>query len=226
MSDRRRAGSDRRTRRQANRAALDGSGPVPEEHEPVVNPGARGVFGLFGEVLMVGLLVTVVSLLVVTMPAALAAGVAHLKRFVAAEDSRLLLFWADVRAATPGGVLVGAGALSLAGLLLLDIGMACTGALPGGAVVEVVGWIGLAALGTALLAAAGRWTSDRGWPAALRGLPAFAAADLPGVLYLTATAGFVVVVTWVLVPLLIPALGCAALAVVAIPGRRRRGAAG
>ena len=46
--------------------------------------------------------------------------------------------------------------------------------------------------------------------------------DVPGALYLAATAAFVVIVTWALVPLVIPALGCAALAVVAVPERPRR----
>ena len=40
--------------------------------------------------------------------------------------------------------------------------------------------------------------------------------------YVVATVGFLIVITWALTPLLIPGLGCAALAVVAIPGRPRK----
>ncbi len=39
---------------------------------------------------------------------------------------------------------------------------------------------------------------------------------------MVATVGFLIVITWALTPLLIPGLGCAALAVVAIPGRPRK----
>ena len=220
---------DRRADRSANRALkaarrqeLDGSGPVREERGPATNPGAHGVFALFGEVLLVGLLIAVVSLPVVTLPAALAAGVSHLRRFVAAEDTKLSLFWADVWRALPGGAAVGGGTLVLTLLLLLDIDLARSGSLPGGAAVGLVGWAGLAVLAVALLAAAGAWTPDRGWAGSIRAVPALVRSDLAGALYLLATAGFVVVLTWVLPPLLVPALGCAALAVVAIPARPRR----
>lgn len=220
--DRRQSKAARRARKAAHRQELDGSGPVPEERPAETNPGARGGFGLFGEVLLVGLLVSLVGLLVITLPAGLAAGIRHLRRFVAAEDTRMALFWADVRAALPGGLAVGAGATVLTLLLLLDIDLARSGFLPGGAAIEVVGWVGLAALAVALLVSAGQWGPESGWRGAVRAIPGTIADDVPGALYLLATAGFVVVVTWVLLPLLVPALGCATLAVVAIPARPRR----
>jgi hypothetical protein len=105
---------------------------------------------------------------------------------------------------------------------MLDIDLAGSGALPGGMAVAAVGWVGLAAIAVTLLAAAGAWDPGAGWRAALRGVPASLSADIAGAFFLVATAVFVCVVTWVLVPLVIPALGCAALAVVAIPARRRR----
>lgn len=222
MNQRRSARSERRALRAARRQELDGSGPVPDDREPPANPGARGALGLFGEVLLVGVLVAASSLPLVTLPAALAAGVRHLRRYVAAHDTRLALFAGDLRRALPGGALLGVGALLLSVLLLFDIALARSGALPGGALVEAVGWGGLAALGVALLAAAGLWLPEPGWPAALRAVPASVAADPAGTMYLAATLAFVVVVTWALPPLLVPALGCAALAVVAIPARRRR----
>ncbi|MCC2594040.1 hypothetical protein LKO27_11550 [Tessaracoccus sp. OS52] len=216
------AATERRARRAARRAELDGSGPVREERAPEQNPGAVGKFGLFAEVLQVGLLVSLVGLLVVTLPAGLAAGVRHLRRFVAAEDSSMSLFWDDVKRALLPGAAVGAVFLALVGVLLLDINLARSGLLPGGVMVEVVGWVGLAVLAVALLAAAGAWNPADGWRGALRRVPGLVVADVPGALYLLATAGFVVIVTWALFPLLLPALGCAALAVVAIPGRPRR----
>lgn len=211
----------RRDERAARRAALSGSGPTRDQASPGRFPGARAKFALFGEVLLVGLLVTIAGIAVITLPAALAAGIRHLRRFVAAEDSRVVLFWTDVRAAVVPGLPVGAGALVLSLLLLLDIDLARSGYLPGGAVIEVVGWVGLAAVALALLVAAGTWSPETGWRRALRAVPAAVRADLGGAAYLVATAGFVCVATWALLPLFLPAIGCAALAVVAIPERRR-----
>lgn len=217
-----RAPLSRRAQRAARRAALSGSGPTRDDTPPTRFPGARAKFALFGEVLLTGLLVSLAGVLVVTLPAALAAGIRHLRRFVAAEDSRVGLFWADLKRGVVPGLAVGAAAVVLALILLLDIDVARSGFLPGGAAIEVIGWAGLAALALALLTAAGAWTPETGWRGAVRAVPGLVRADVPGAGYVVATAVFVGVVTWALPPLFIPAIGCAALAVVAIPERRRR----
>ena len=212
----------RREEKAARRADLSGAGPVLQERAPMRFPGATGAFALFGEVLLVGLLITVGGILLVTLPAALAAGIRHLRRYLNAEASPQRQFWRDYLKALPGGLVLGAAGLLLVLLLILDINLAGSGALPGGMAVAAVGWVGLAAVAVTLLAASGAWAPGAGWRAALRGVPASLSADIAGALFLVATAVFVCVVTWVLVPLVIPALGCAALAVVAIPARRRR----
>ncbi|WP_295575435.1 DUF624 domain-containing protein [uncultured Microbacterium sp.] len=214
--------TSRRAQSAAVRADRSGSGPTLAERPPARFPGASAAFALFGEVLQVGLLITLVSLPVVTLPAALAAGIRHLRRFVAAEASPISAFWADVRRALVPGSLVGLVATVLALVLLLDIDLARSGLLPGGAVVEVVGWIGLAVVSVVVLAAAGAWTPERGWRAALRAVPGHLRADIAGAGYLVAAAGFVVILTWMLPPLVIGGLGCAALAVISVPTRRRR----
>ena len=208
--------------RAARRAALSGSGPTTDASAPARFPGARSAFGLLGEVLLVGILVALVSLPVVTVPAALAAGVRHLRRFLRAEDSGLEWFWRDVRAALLGGIGIGAASLVAATVLLLDIDLASTGVLPGGPVVGIIGWLGLAALVLALFSAAGHWSPQLGWLGALRAVPGGLRADPAGAAYLLATAAFAGIVTWQLFPLLIPALGCVALAIVAVPERPRR----
>jgi hypothetical protein len=81
---------------------------------------------------------------------------------------------------------------------------------------------GLAAVALALFIAAGRWSPALGWLGALKGVPAAVRADPAGAAYLIATAVFAGVVTWQLIPLVIPALGCVALAIVAVPERPRR----
>ena len=212
----------RAAERAARRAALSGSGPTRDDTVATARfPGARSAFGLLGEVLLVGILVTLVSLPVLTLPAALAAGVRHLRRYLAAEDSGLEWFWRDVRAALVGGLGVGAASAVLVLVLVLDIDLAATGLLPGGPIVGLVGWAGLAALALVLFTAAGRWTPELGWLGALRSVPGTVRDDLAGAAYLVATAGFAGVVTWQLAPLVVPALGCVALAIVAVPERPR-----
>lgn len=214
----------RATDRAARRAALSGSGPTHDGAAPVGRfPGAKSAFGLLGEVLLVGILIALVSLPVLTLPAALAAGVRHLRRFLRAEASGLESFWRDVRASLFGGIGIGAASVVIAIVLALDIDLASSGMLPGGPFVGVIGWVGLAALVLALFTAAGRWTPGLGWLGALRAVPGALRADPAGAAYLLATAVFAGVVTWQLAPLIIPALGCIALAIVAAPERPRRG---
>lgn len=212
----------RREERAARRADLSGAGPVLEERAPVRFPGVTGSFALFGEVLLVGLLITVGGILLITLPAALAAGIRHLRRYLNAEASPQARFWRDYLKALPGGLVVGSAALVLVALLMLDIDLANSGALPGGAAVAVIGWVGLAVVAVVILVSAGLWIPENGWRAAVRRVPAAVIADPAGAFLLVAAAGLVCVLTWVLVPLLIPALGCAALAVIATPERRRR----
>lgn len=213
--------ADRRAERAAVRADRSGSGPVLEERPPARFPGAAAKFALFGEVLLIGLLVLVVGALVVTLPVALAAGIRHLGRYVAAEDSRLGLFWRDVRAGLVGGAVVGLVALVIAAVLGVDILLARTGMLPGGVVIEAVGWTGLAALAVALLVAAGAWEPSAGWRHAVRDVPAIIRGDVRALAFYVAAVALVVILTWMLPPLLPAALGCAVLAVVAVPHRRR-----
>ncbi|WP_433585808.1 hypothetical protein [Microbacterium hydrocarbonoxydans] len=211
---------ERRAERAAIRDARSGAGPTREGVEPGPNPGAVAKFGLFGEVLTIGLMMALVALPVVTLPIALAAGIRHIRRFVAAEDSRASFFWADVRAGLLRSLALGVPAALLAGVLAIDILLAGSGALPGGQIVGLVGWAGLLVLAVALLISAGEWEPELGWRAAVRAVPQVAFGDAVGTLYLAATAVFVGVVTWMLGPLLIAGLGCAALAVIAVPERR------
>ncbi|MBW9109056.1 DUF624 domain-containing protein [Microbacterium ureisolvens] len=213
---------DRRELRAARRADASGAGPTLEEREPARYPGAKGAFALFGEVLLTGLLVAAGGVLIVTLPAALAAGIRHLRRYVDAEQSHVRTYWQDWKQALPGGLVVGAAAVVLAFVLTLDIFLADSGALPGGGLVSIVGWAGLVGAGVALLLAAGTWTPERGWRAAVRSIPSSIATDPIAAVYVAAATVLVGVMTWMLAPLIIAGLGCAAFAVVALPARRGR----
>ena len=211
-----------REQRAARRLDRDGIGPVLHDRRVGAWPGAAGGFALWGEVLLTGIMVTIASLGVVTLPAALAAGSRHLTRYARSESSRWAEFWADVRAALPGGVGIGAVAAVLGTVLAVDISLARAGMLPAAAAIEAVSWLGLIAAGTVLLAAAGQWDQHAGWRAAvMRGLSQLR-GDIGGAAYLVVTVAFVGVCTWALPALLVPALGCAAIATVAIPARPRR----
>lgn len=212
--------ADRRAERAAVRADRSGSGPVLEERPAARFPGAAAKFALFGEVLMIGLLVLLVGVVIVTLPVALAAGIRHLGRYIAAEDSRLALFWRDVRAGLAGGSLIGLIAVVIAAVLAVDIILARSGMLPGGVVIEAVGWTGLAALAVGLLIASGAWDPHSGWRTAVRQVPAIVRDDVRGLVFYLAAVALVVILTWMLPPLLPAALGCAVLAVVAVPQRR------
>ncbi len=178
-------------------------------------PGGAGGFALFGEVMLVGLLVGLVGVAVVTLPAGLAAGAAHLRRYARAEDSSLRLFWADVRSALAGGVLVGICAAAAAVILAFDVTFALSGALGAGPLAVAVGIVGAGGLvlgGAALLMAAGHWGVSRRWRSAVRDAPRTLARRPIGLAYLSAAVVLTVTTTWMLPPLLLPALGCAAFA--------------
>ena len=127
-----------------------------------------------------------------------------------------------MRAALLGGIGIGAASVVLAAVLALDIDLAGSGVLPGGPVVGVVGWVGLAALVLALFTAAGRWTPSSAGCGALQGRAA-RASRRPGRGGVPRRDGGVRRDRHVAaVPLVIPALGCVALAIVAVPERPSR----
>jgi uncharacterized membrane protein YesL len=213
---------DRQELRAARRADASGSGPTLEERDPARFPGATGAFALFGEVLLTGLLITVAGLPVVTLPAALAAGIRHLHRHLNAEQSHVATFWREWRAAFRSSVMLGVATAALAIVLTVDITLANSGVLPGCLIVVVIGWVGLVAAGTALLVAAAAWSPEPGWRTAYRSIPTTLITDPLGVAILAAAVILVGVITWMLTPLVIAGLGCAALAAISVPVRRRR----
>lgn len=212
----------RRTESAARREDLSGSGPVVGDRQLGRFPGVTGAFALFGEVLLVGMLIAAGGILVITFPVALAAGTRHLRRYLAAEASTMRMFWTDYAHALLGGVVVGGLATSMIVTLIIDIDVAGSGALPGGQFIVTVGWVLLAGVSALLLASAGSWSPESGWRTALRTGWRRLVGDPVAATYFVAASTFAVVATWALPPLLVPALGCLALAVVAVPERPRR----
>lgn len=186
------------------------------------HPGAVGAFALFGEVMWTGILIALCSLPIITMPAAVAAGIRHLRRYVQARDSRVVLYFADVRSALlPGGIGVGVGAVVVVGMLVLQLVVVPGTGLAGADAVLLVAVALVVAVLTLLALAAASWTPARGWRFALGMAVHRVAADPVGALLAVVAVGLTALAAWQLPPLLVPALGCLAFALTVITARRR-----
>ncbi|WP_212842830.1 hypothetical protein [Catellatospora sp. IY07-71] len=180
-----------------------------------------GGFALLGEVLLTGVAVALLALPVLTAPAALAAGIGHLRRYVDDEGSPLAALWRDARAAAAGGAAVALAALAGAAAAMFAIGLASADPTPAGTVLAAAGWLVLGIVATAVVMAAGEWTRDGGWLAAVRGLRDQLDADLGAALHLLVAVVLTAVLTWQSPLLLVPSLGVLAFAAVAVRRRAR-----
>ncbi|GAB3535628.1 hypothetical protein GCM10027403_13650 [Arthrobacter tecti] len=185
-------------------------------------PGAQGKFALLAEVLWMGVLTFAGGLLIITLPAALAASTRHLHRYLLAERSTLGQWWEDFVSALRTGWVVGLTTTALAVVLLFNLLLAGTQVLPGWLLVLAVCFLALTALVFVLLQSAVRWTPSKGWKQAVReGMNSFA-TDPGAIAPLLAAVVLAVVVTWQLPPLVVPGLGCLVFAVLVVKERERR----
>ncbi|WP_345216911.1 hypothetical protein [Georgenia halophila] len=181
--------------------------------------GAR--FALFGEMLLTGAVLAVVSLPVVTAVPALAGGGLHLRRHLEGLDDstgELLRHIARaLRELWPVGVAVPALLL----LLGFDWWLVSTGALPGGTAVGVVVAVVTAAICVVTLRFVGGWLPGAAAGRAIREAARRCTADVAGSVLLIAAVGVAVTVVWMLRPMLLVVPGLLALAAVAVENRRR-----
>jgi uncharacterized membrane protein YesL len=191
---------ERAERRQRQRNNIDGTS--------LKWPGAQNKFALFAQVLWTGLLVTVASLLIVTIPPALAAGAGHLHRHLRAEPTYVSRFFRDWRDALPGGIVIGVLGLLAAALLTVDIALSVDRVVPGWPVILFAGVLALAALLVTLTLAAAHWQGRGSWKPALRSAVASLKTDPLGAGCILATLVLGVLVAWQLPPLVVPGLGC------------------
>lgn len=212
-----------RARLQAERrAAATGTGPTEPDRPVPAFPGATSRWALFGEVMLVGILTSLLSLLVVTLPLALAVNARHLRAYLKGEDSGVRAYLADLRAGVGGGLLVGLAMIALCGAAVFSITIAAHDPTAFGPVMTGVGWLSIAATATILLMLAGAWTPEKGWRGTVRGLGDQFEADPVAVVYLLLTAGLVGLTAWQLGPVVIATLGLAVFVVVVLPFRPRR----
>ncbi|HZL03450.1 MAG TPA: hypothetical protein VFC48_10035 [Cellulomonas sp.] len=198
----------------------------PDDPSPRAVPAGRGLpanrgarFGLFGEVLTVGLAVSVLSLPVITVLPAMAAGAEHLRQHVEARPDSLGDLWQAFVAACRGVWLVALGAFALFGLLVLNIELAGTVALPGATGVTVASAVLAAALSVVLLRAAAAWELGARWTDVVRTSARRARTDLFGSFMLVVALGLCAVMVWMLFALAVVVPGLMVLAVVAIERR-------
>lgn len=205
---------------------MDSTRPASDHHEPI--PVNR--FALFSETLLAGLLVLVLSLPLVTIPAAYAAGIAHLERHLAGRDDSVRGLWGTFRAALPGSWKLGLITAAAAVVIVLNLLLAWVGQLPGRDVVLPATLL-LAGCGAILLLrTTAAWTDapaehadpKAAWQAAFETGKALSLRDWTGSLLLAAALFGAVVFVWMLVALFVVVPGTLILAAAAVKLRSER----
>lgn len=176
-------------------------------------------FALFGECLTAGLLVMLAALPVVTLLPALAAGCAHIKAHVDGETTAIRAFFERVGAAYPDSWRYSVGIAAGFAVLAADAAILRAG-VPGGGFVAATCVAAAAGLAVVVLRAVAAWSPGTPWRSLVRGAARRATVEDPGgSLLLIMALGVLVVVTWQLLPLVVPMLGCVLMAAVAVERR-------
>jgi hypothetical protein len=207
-------------------SVMDSTTPAPNHHEPV--PVNR--FALFSETLLAGVLVLVLSIPLVTIPAAYAAGIAHLERHLSGRDDSVRSLWSTFRAALPGSWKLGITTAAAAVVIVLNLLLAWVGQLPGREVVLPATLILAAAGAVLLLRTAAAWSGFAGphtdggsaWRSALETGQAVSVRDWTGSLLLVAALFGAVVFVWMLAALFVVVPGTLILASAAVKLRSNR----
>ncbi|WP_458781073.1 Poxvirus protein I5 [Arthrobacter sp. D3-16] len=207
-------------------SVMDSTTPAPNHHQPV--PVNR--FALFSETLLAGVLVLVLSIPLVTIPAAYAAGIAHLERHLSGRDDSIRGLWDTFKAALPGSWKLGITTAAAAVVIVLNLLLAWVGQLPGGEVVLPATLILAAAAAIVLLRSAAAWSDFTGsradarsaWRSALETGQALSLKDWTGSLLLAAALFGAVVFVWMLAALFVVVPGTLILAAAAVKLRSTR----
>ncbi|MFF1382092.1 Poxvirus protein I5 [Arthrobacter sp. NPDC058288] len=186
-------------------------------------------FALFSETLLAGVLVLVLSIPLVTIPAAYAAGIAHLERHLSGRDDSLRALWGTFRSALPGSWKLGITTAAAAVVIVLNLLLAWVGQLPGRELVLPATLILAAAAAVLLLRTAAAWSDATGsqaprsaWTAALEAARTVSLRDWTGSLLLAAALFAGVVFVWMLAALFVVVPGTLILASAAVKMRSAR----
>ena len=206
---------------------MDSTTPVSGHNEPI--PVNR--FALFSETLLVGLLVLVLSIPLVTIPAAYAAGIAHLERHLSGRDDSIRALWGTFRSALPGSWRLGITTAAAAVAITFNLLLAMVGQLPDRAVILPATLVLAGAGAILLLRAAAAWSDFAGsapgfghaatrrvptgkpsWSSALAAAKILSLRDWTGSLLLASALFAAVVFVWMLVALFVVVPGMLILA--------------
>ncbi|MDR6639939.1 hypothetical protein J2Y68_003605 [Paenarthrobacter nitroguajacolicus] len=196
-------------------------------------------FALFSETILAGVIVLLLSVPLVTAPAAYAAGVAHLERHLSGRDDSLRSLWGNFRRALPGSWKLGITTAVAAVVIVLNLLLALVGQLPGRAVILPATVILAAGGAVLLLRITANWSGQVAWngdeyqvptdvPGSQRWAAAYASAksdslrDWSGSLLLLAAVFMAVVFVWMLQALFVIVPGTLVLAAAAIKIRSHR----
>lgn len=181
-------------------------------------------FALFGEVLLVGVIVAVLSVPVVTAVPVLAVAVRHLRRHLVGEPDSVCRMLRDLPAALrdlwPLGLLTPAALAVLA----YNVWFATSGARPGGLGIGVVSAAVAIAVVVVALRVAGAWIPGQHLWRSVRAAARCARLDLGGSALLVAAVVMCGALVWMLTPLVLAVGGLLALAVLAVEHRLGPGA--
>ncbi|MDR6415034.1 hypothetical protein J2808_001774 [Pseudarthrobacter sulfonivorans] len=210
---------------------MDNTTPASDRSEPI--PVNR--FALFSETLLAGLLVLVLSIPLVTIPAAYAAGIAHLERHLSGRDDTVRSLWTTFRAALPGSWRLGITTAGAAVVIILNLLLATVGQLPGSAVVLPATLVLAVAGAILLLRTAASWsdfawsdveggesTPSTAWSTAFATAKAVSLRDWTGSLLLASALFAAVVFVWMLTALFVVVPGTLILAAAAVKMRSTR----
>lgn len=189
-------------------------------HQPI--PVNR--FALFSETVLAGVLVLVLSIPLVTIPAAYAAGTAHLERHLNGRDDSVRGLWGLFRAALPGSWKLGMTTAAAAVVIVLNLLLAWVGQLPGSGVVLPATLLLAAGAAILLLRTASAWSGVRAsaatgtdaWREALQTGKDISLRDWTGSLLLAAALFCAVVFVWMLAALFVVVPGTLILAAAAV----------
>lgn len=205
---------------------MDSATPAAHQHEPI--PVNR--FALFSETLLAGLLVLVLSIPLVTIPAAYAAGIAHLERHLAGRDDSVRGLWSLFKEALPGSWKLGLTTAAAAVVIVLNLLLAWVGQLPGREIVLPATLFLATGAAILLLRTASAWSDGQPtgaagnnmWHQALRTGKDISLRDWTGSLLLAAALFCAVVFVWMLAALFVVVPGTLILAAAAVKLRSHR----
>ncbi|MBC9713533.1 hypothetical protein H9Y04_13230 [Streptomyces sp. TRM66268-LWL] len=178
----------------------------------------RGL-AVFAECLLTGVWIFLAALPLVTLPAAVAAGAAHLRRHLRHEASGWRQFTADWRTAVRRGWLAGLAGWAGLALVWADLAVVRAG-LPGGAFVGTVGVLAALVAVVAALRAAVSWEPGASWRVLFAAAARRTVLDPAGSAVLVCGFAVIAASAWFAAPLLAPALGIVTAAALAVERRR------